>query len=113
MQIKAAQLVTRHLVNVIQRNVLHVEVKVKGIFTYSNVYTRTCSGHMAVKLFLSLCVISFLNSCSNYNLPMHPSKTSLTTVYGADETDKENEKDTMKNSYKITLKQDWIWEKDK
>ena len=42
---------------------------------------------------------------------MHPSKTSLTTVYGADETDKENGKDTMKNSYKITLKQDWVWDK--
>ena len=92
-------------------NVLHVEVNVKGIYIPDNMYTRTCSGHMAVKLFLSLCVISFLNSCSNYNLPMYPSKTSLTTVYGADETDKENGKDTMKNSYKITLKQDWVWDK--
>ena len=64
---------------------------------------------MVAKLVFSLCVIAFLNSCSNF--PMQPSKTSLTTTYGADETDKENGKDTMKNSYKVTLKQDWTWHK--
>ena len=57
----------------------------------------------------SLCVIAFLNSCSNYNFPMQPSKTSLTTTYGGEDTEKENGKDTMKNNYKVTLKQDWNW----
>ena len=41
---------------------------------------------------------------------MKPSKTSLTTTYGASETDVENGKDKMQDSYKITLKQDWTWD---
>ena len=73
-------------------------------------YTRTCNGRMAVKLYLIFCVITFLNSCSNYNFPMYPDKTSLTTTYGSEDTEKDNGKDTMKNSYKLTLKQDWTWD---
>ena len=44
---------------------------------------------------------------------MQPHKTSLTTTYGVDETDVENGKDKMKDSYKITLKQDWTWDNKK
>ncbi len=65
---------------------------------------------LGISLF-SLCVIAFLNSCSN--LPMQPSKTSLTTTYGTEETEVDNGKDKMKDSYKLTLKQDWTWDNKK
>ena len=44
---------------------------------------------------------------------MQPSKTSLTTTYGTEETEVDNGKDKMKDSYKLTLKQDWTWHKNK
>ena len=107
MQIKAVQLVTRHLVNVIQRNVLHVEVKVKGIFTYSNMCTRTCRGHMAVKLMLSLAVFSM------YGCGMSVKPSTTTVTYGESHTDTEKDanNDSTTDSDKTTwsIKQVFSW----
>ena len=42
---------------------------------------------------------------------MKPHKTSVTTTYGQDEIDKTNDnKDQTKDSMKITIKQDFLWE---
>ena len=44
-------------------------------------------------------------------LSMKPHKTSISTTYGQDEIDKANDsKDQTKDSMKITVKQDFIWE---
>ena len=62
----------------------------------------------------SLAIISALNimGCSMYEgMSMKPHKTSVTTTYGQDEIDKANDsKDQTKDSMKITVKQDFIWE---
>ena len=108
MQIKAVQLVTRHLVNVIQRIVLHVEVKAKGIFTYSNMCTRTCRGHMVVvKLMLSLAVFSM------YGCGMTVKPSTTTVTYGESHTDTEKvaNNDSSVDSDKTTwsIKQVFKW----
>ena len=62
----------------------------------------------------SLVFISAINimGCSMYEgLSMKPHKTSVTTTYGQDEIDKTNDnKDQTKDSMKITIKQDFLWE---
>ena len=62
----------------------------------------------------SIAIISALNimGCSMYEgMSMKPHKTSVTTTYGQDEIDKANDsKDQTKDSMKITVKQDFIWE---
>ena len=62
----------------------------------------------------SLAIISAMNimGCTMYEgLSMKPHKTSVTTTYGQDETDKANDsKDQTKDSMKITVKQEFIWE---
>ena len=59
-------------------------------------------------LLLSLIMVG----CSMYEgMSMKPHKTSVTTTYGQDEIDKANDsKDQTKDSMKITVKQDFIWE---
>ena len=62
----------------------------------------------------NLAIISAFNimGCSMYEgMSMKPHKTSVTTTYGQDEIDKANDsKDQTKDSMKITVKQDFIWE---
>ena len=62
----------------------------------------------------SLAIISAMNhmGCSIYEgMSMKPHKTSVTTTYGQDEVDKANDsKDQTKDSMKITVKQEFLWE---
>tara|TARA_Y100000034_G_C6598051_1_gene260069 strand:+ start:241 stop:438 length:198 start_codon:yes stop_codon:yes gene_type:complete len=62
----------------------------------------------------SLAIISAMNimGCTMYEgLSMKPHKTSVTTTYGQDEVDKANDsKDQTKDSMKVTVKQEFIWE---
>ena len=62
---------------------------------------------LGISLF-SLCVIAFLNSCSN--LSMQPSKTSVKVSNTVSNIDKANdEKDQTKNSMTISVQQDFKW----
>jgi hypothetical protein len=62
---------------------------------------------LGISLF-SLCVIAFLNSCSN--LSMQPSKTSVKASNTVSNIDKVNdEKDQTKNSMTVTVQQDFKW----
>ena len=62
----------------------------------------------------SLAILSAMNimGCTMYEgLSMKPHKTSVTTTYGQDEVDKANDsKDQTKDSMKVTVKQEFIWE---
>ena len=62
----------------------------------------------------SLILISAMNimGCTVYEgMSMKPHKTSVTTTYGQDEVDKVNDsKDQTKDSMKITVKQEFLWE---
>jgi len=62
----------------------------------------------------SLILISAMNimGCTVYEgMSMKPHKTSVTTTYGQDEVDKANDsKDQTKDSMKITVKQEFLWE---
>ena len=66
------------------------------------------------KIMFSLAIISAMNimGCTMYEgLSMKPHKTSVTTTYGQDEVDKANDsKDQTKDSMKVTVKQEFIWE---
>ena len=63
-------------------------------------------------LIVILTILYTLSGCGVYNgMSMKPHKTSVTTTYGQDETDKANDsKDQTKDSMKITVKQEFIWE---
>ena len=65
-------------------------------------------------ILFSLAIISAMNimGCTMYEgLSMKPHKTSVTTTYGQDEIDKANDsKDQTKDSMKITVKQEFLWE---
>jgi hypothetical protein len=66
------------------------------------------------KIMFSLAILSAMNimGCTMYEgLSMKPHKTSVTTTYGQDEVDKANDsKDQTKDSMKVTVKQEFIWE---
>ena len=66
------------------------------------------------KIMFSLAIISAMNimGCTMYEgLSMKPHKTSVTTTYGQDEVDNANDsKDQTKDSMKVTVKQEFIWE---
>jgi hypothetical protein len=62
--------------------------------------------------FIILLLSLIMVGCSMYEgMSMKPHKTSVTTTYGQDEIDKANDsKDQTKDSMKITVKQEFIWE---
>ena len=67
---------------------------------------------MMWRLMFSLVIISALNmyGCGYSGMSMKPHKTSVTTTYGQDEVDKENDKkDQRKDSMQITVKQEFLW----
>jgi len=85
-----------------------VEVKVKGIFTYSNMYTRTWSSHMVIKLMLSIALFS-MYGC---NMTVKPSTTTVTYGETKTDTEKDAKNDSTVDSDKVTwsIKQVFRWE---
>jgi hypothetical protein len=56
----------------------------------------------------SIVVLSAMNIMSCNGMSVKPHKTSVT--YGVAETEKDNGKDSVKNS--LTVKQDFVWDDD-